>query len=46
MRAKLLANPQARTREPSFMAVVTGTGEYAYQAEEGIYVVPLRALGA
>ncbi len=46
MRAKLLANPQARTREPSFMAVVTGTGEYAYRAEEGIYVVPLRALGA
>ena len=33
-------------RAPEFMAVLTGTGEYAYQAEEGIYVIPLRALGA
>lgn len=32
-------------RAPEFMAVLTGTGEYAYQAEEGIYVIPLRALG-
>ena len=46
MRTKLLANPQARTREPSFMAVVTGTGEYAYRTGEGMYVIPVRALGA
>ena len=46
MRAKLLADPQARTREPSFMAVVTGTGEYAYRTGEGMYVIPVRALGA
>lgn len=45
LRAKLTANPQERTRPPVFMAVITGTGEYAYQAEEGIYVIPLRALG-
>ncbi len=46
MRAKVCENPKARTRPPEFMAVLTGTGEYAYQAEEGIYVVPLRTLGA
>ncbi len=46
LRAKLGANLQARTRPPEFMAVLTGTGEYAYRAEEGIYVIPVRALGA
>ncbi len=40
------ANPMSRTRPPSFMAVVTGTGEYAYRADEGVYVIPIRALGA
>ncbi len=47
LRSKLATkNPQARTRPPEFMAVLTGTGEYAYRAEEGIYVIPVRALGA
>ncbi|MDE8703504.1 DUF4143 domain-containing protein [Adlercreutzia equolifaciens] len=46
LRKKLEANPKARTRPPEFMAVITGTGEYAYKAEEGVYVIPLRALGA
>lgn len=47
LRTKLASsNPLARTKEPVFMAVVTGTGEYAYRADEGIYVIPLRALGA
>lgn len=46
LRSKLGANPQARNRPPEFMAVLTGTGEYAYRAEEGIYVIPIRALGA
>jgi len=46
LREKVTANEKARTRPPAFMAVVTGTGEYAYQPEEGIYVIPLRALGA
>lgn len=46
LREKVTRNPRARTRQPEFMAVLTGTGEYAYQPEEGIYVIPLRALGA
>lgn len=46
LRKKLANNPKARTRPPEFMAVLTGTGEYAYQADEGLFVVPLRTLGA
>ena len=46
VREKVTRNPHARTRPPEFAAVLTGTGEYAYQAEEGIYVIHLRALGA
>ena len=46
VREKVTRNPHARTCPPEFAAVLTGTGEYAYQAEEGIYVIPLRALGA
>ena len=46
VREKVTRPPHARTRPPEFVAVLTGTGEYAYQAEEGIYVIPLRALGA
>ena len=38
-------NAAARTRPPEFMAVISGTGEYAYKAKEGIYVIPLRVLG-
>ena len=47
LRKKLeTANPAARTRPPSFLAVLTGTGEYAYRAGEGVYVIPIRAMGA
>lgn len=46
LREKVTRNPHARTRPPEFLAVLTGTGEYAYQPEEGVYVIPLRALGA
>lgn len=42
---KVTENPKAQTRPPEFMAVLTGIGEYAYKAEEGIYVIPIRALG-
>ena len=44
LRAKLCSNARAQTREPEFMAVITGNGEYARKAEDGIYVIPLRAL--
>ena len=43
---KLTENPRSQTRQPAFMAVITGNGEYARMAEEGIYVIPLRTLGA
>lgn len=46
LRKKLETNPKAQTRPPEFMAVITGTGELAYEAEEGIYVIPIRVLGA
>ncbi|WP_139651346.1 ATP-binding protein [Raoultibacter phocaeensis] len=45
LRAKVSENPKARMRPPEFLAVLTGIGEYAYQAEEGVYVIPLRAFG-
>lgn len=45
MRAKLMKDKKARTAEPAFLAVVTGTGERAYQRPDGIYVIPVRALG-
>lgn len=46
MRDKLARDSRARTPEPSFMAVLTGTGERAYRRPDGIYVIPVRALGA
>ena len=46
LRSKLLGDEQARTREPSFLAVLTGTGEAAYRRPDGVYVLPVRALGA
>ncbi|KFI88217.1 DUF4143 domain-containing protein [Bifidobacterium ruminantium] len=45
MKAKLLKNPQARAKAPEFLAVLIGVGEFAYQREDGIYVIPVRALG-
>lgn len=32
LRKKLTLNPKAQVRPPEFMAVITGTGECAYQA--------------
>ncbi|WP_283169774.1 DUF4143 domain-containing protein [Curtanaerobium respiraculi] len=46
MRTKLLKNPQTQTRPPKFMAVITGNGEFAREVEDGIYVIPIRTLGA
>ncbi len=33
-----------RMGEPSFMAVITGTGRYAYRRSDGIYTIPLGVL--
>ncbi|WP_165056292.1 MULTISPECIES: ATP-binding protein [unclassified Adlercreutzia] len=46
MRNKVLKDPRERVREPSFLAVLTGMGEVAYRRADGIYVIPIRALGA
>ena len=46
LRRKLVEKPGARTRPPEFMAVVVGIGGHAYQAAEGIYVIPISVLGA
>ena len=46
LRAKLAQNGAAQAKPPTFMAVITGNGEFARQAEEDIYVIPLRALTA
>lgn len=44
LREKLLSNPRSQTKEPSFMTVITGNGEFAREVEEGIYVIPIRML--
>lgn len=46
MRDKLLKDPQGRTKEPAFLVVLTGMGEVAYHRPDGVYVIPIRALGA
>lgn len=33
-------------RPPSFLMVLTGTGEFSYPREDGVLVVPVRTLGA
>ena len=33
-------------KPPVFMAVITGIGKYVRVVEEGIYVIPIRALTA
>lgn len=46
LRSKLCENARARTRAPEFMAVITGVSEYARKTDDGIYIVPIRCLGA
>jgi hypothetical protein len=33
-----------KMKQPSFKMVITGVGDYAYQTEDGIFVVPIGAL--
>ena len=44
LKKKLCFNPKSQTSPPEFMAVIVGISEYARQREDGIYVVPIRAL--
>lgn len=45
LREKLMKDTLSRTPEPSFLAVLTGTGERSYRRPDGVYVIPLRLLG-
>lgn len=44
LRERLCDNPQARVRRPEFVAVITGVSEYAREAAQGAYVIPITAL--
>lgn len=46
LKKKIAANPAAHNKEPSFMMVLVGLSDYAYQTENGIYIVPITALTA
>ncbi len=46
LRKKVSENPNVRTRPPEFVAVIAGVSEYARKVEDGVYVIPLRSLGA
>lgn len=44
LKKKIVSNPAARNKEPSFMMVLVGLSDYAYRTKNGVYVVPLTAL--
>jgi predicted AAA+ superfamily ATPase len=43
-RNKVAANPAAKSREPSFLAVLVGKATFCRQTPEGIYVIPITTL--
>ena len=45
LKKKIVTNPMAKNESPSFCAIITGTGDRAYQRPDGIYVIPIRVLG-
>ena len=46
LRDKVTGNPAARNAEPAFLAVIVGASTLAYRRNDGVYVIPLAALGA
>lgn len=46
LRNKVTANPAAKNREPSFLAVLVGKATFSWQTPEGVYVVPIISLTA
>jgi predicted AAA+ superfamily ATPase len=44
LRNKVVANPAAKNREPSFLAVLVGKATFSRQTPEGVYVIPLTTL--
>jgi hypothetical protein len=46
LKNKVLLNEAARNREPEFMAVIVGAGEFArFDKERGVYIIPITSLG-
>ena len=43
---KICSNPRSQTRPPEFKMVLVGVSEYARQAGDRVYVVPIGMLGA
>ena len=41
IRDKLCSNPRFRMHAPEFMAVITGSGEYARMVGDGIYAISI-----
>jgi predicted AAA+ superfamily ATPase len=46
LKKKILANPFAQNKEPSFMAVLVGKTDYCRKTADGIFVFPITALTA
>lgn len=46
LEAKLLRDERHRVDPPTFLAVIVGVGEAAYRRPDGVYVIPVRMLGA
>lgn len=44
--AKAAENPMARIGAPAFLAVLVGSGNVAYQRQDGVYVIPVATLTA
>ncbi len=46
LKSKILSNPAARNREPSFLAVLVGKAEFVRQTPSGVFIIPITELGA
>lgn len=46
LKKKLCENERARVRPPEFMAVICGASSFAREVDDGIFVIPITALGA
>ena len=44
-RIRDLMHDDGDAAEPRFLCVITGTGSSAYRRDDGVYVVPITALG-
>lgn len=45
LKRKLMRDERGRVAPPSFLAVIVGADEAAYRRPDGVYVIPIQALG-